>query len=376
MNNTVPHLLVDARSLTGARNGVTRVLEQLLQAWPEAPGFRTTLISNRRISSNARLPAAVGTFVDGGIWSKLPGSIWMTLRAGSIARQVGASHFLGTEHVLPLLGCGHLKTGVIVHDLVFHKFPETMLPSNRLMSCFFAPRSMRMAERLFCVSATTCQDLELYFGMKLPHASVAYPGITQHSAVPTSTSFGKAEDDAPLRLLVVGSLEPRKNIAQFLKVFLELSKTKPDLKLDIVSGGGWGNVLDSQLRIAVESHPHISVHLGISDAALDQLYREVDFLVFPSIYEGFGLPLLEAVGKCAVIANDIPVFRELAGHIDGVRLVNLGQEPRAAAVDLGAVIQRSAPARFANVQAEELFQWRTTADHILKGMGLLHDGQK
>jgi glycosyltransferase involved in cell wall biosynthesis len=364
-----PHLLIDARPLTGVRNGVTRVVEQLLKAWPEAPEFDTTLISNRPMTSNEPLPAGVGCHVDGGVWARIPGSIWMTLRAKALARQLGATHFLGTAHVLPLLGVAHLHTGVIVHDLVFDKFPETMQMSNRLMSRYFAPRSIRLADRIFCMSATTRHDLELYLGKRLPQASVTYPGVTQQKASPSDLA-GEHGSDTALRLLVVGSLEPRKNIPQFLKIFLELSKIRPDVRLDIVSSSSWGNVLDEKFRNEVDSHPRIKAHERISDGALDSLYRASDFLVFPSIYEGFGLPILEAVGKCGVIANDIPIFRELAGHMTGVHLFDLAQDPRIAAQHLSVSLPAAEPAEFLSRETEALFQWQTCARDILTGMGL------
>lgn len=370
-NGTLPHLLIDGRPLTGVRNGVTRVLEQLLKVWPDVPRFRTTLISNRPISSNAVLPAAVDCYVDDGMWSRVPGSIWMSLRTNAIARQLGATHFLGTQHVLPIWGARQLRTGLIVHDLVFDKFPETMQTSNRLMSQYFAPRSIRMANKIFCVSETTRSDLERFLGRPLPHARVTYPGVTQQSLACSDILLEKGKGDAPLRLLVVGSMEPRKNVAQFLRVFLQLCKIRPGIRLDIVSGDGWGSALEGQLHNEVMSHPQIAIHQRISDAALDKLYREVDFLVFPSIYEGFGLPILEAVGKCGVIANDIPVFRELASKITGVRLIDLSQDERLSARALNETLQRGTPAHFVSADVEQMFQWNTCARRILAGMELL-----
>jgi len=295
----------------------------------------------------------------------------MQLRAAKIAKILGATDFLGTQHVVPLGLSEHLNTGVIVHDLVFDLYPETMLPSNRLLSGYFAPRSIRSAQHIFCVSDTTLYDLESYFHRTLPNAAVSYAGMTTQALTAPEVPSPVTEQNA-IRLLVVGSMEPRKNVARFLSIFLQLAQLDQNVRLDIVSGGGWGKVLDPALYQSVMTHPMIKIHHGISDAALDTLYREVDFLVFPSIYEGFGLPILEAVGKCHVIANDIPVFRELAAKIDGVDLLDFS-------VDEHEVVQRLAklldevnrcPARIKPDYLKQ-FEWSTCANTIAAGMGLI-----
>jgi glycosyltransferase involved in cell wall biosynthesis len=131
-------------------------------------------------------------------------------------------------------------------------------------------------------------------------------------------------------------------------------------------------VLGTALHERVAKHPMIKVHQGISDAALDALYREVDFLVFPSIYEGFGLPILEAVGKCSVIANDIPVFRELAAKIDGVELLDFSVHESTAAERLAALLGKSSSG-LAQIRArfKDQFRWETCANTIVTRMGLV-----
>lgn len=365
------HVLIDGRTLTGGRNGITRYVEQMLQAWPVSSGFRTTVISNKPIVSNAALPPGIDLYVDQGLWTKLPGTLWLQLRAAAIARRLGATDFLGPEHVLPLSVCKCLNSGVIVHDLVFEKYPETMLQSNRVMSRFFAPRSIRAARHIFCVSETTKRDLETYLGKRAPNALVAYPGLPHTTPDP----HGAAAPDvraSGARLLVVGSMEPRKNVQQFLKVFLQLARIDPGVHLDMVSGGGWGQVLDPVLHESVTTHPRIRIHRGISDAALDALYRELDFLIFPSIYEGFGLPILEAIGKCHVIANDIPVFRELSTKIDGIDLFDFSMDEQAAAQRLAELIAKDRPMKATIRPAfAGQFEWSNCAHTIAAGMGLI-----
>ncbi|WP_431265245.1 glycosyltransferase family 4 protein [Roseateles chitinivorans] len=320
------HLLVDARPLNGARNGITRFVEQLIATWPATGAFQTTLISNKPILSNAALPAGIRCLHDTHASSRLPGTLWMTLRVPALARRLGATHFLGTQHVLPLWRTGGLEQGVIVHDLVFELFPDTMARTNRLLTGFFAPRSIRRANHQFCVSRTTRDDMVSELGITPARATVCYPGRTPDLG---GADTARAVPPAPgsLSLLVVGSMEPRKNVPRFLQAFLIAAEHDTRLTLDLVSGDAWGDVLGDAVWTKIRQHPRIRIHQRISDEALRALYDAADYLIFPSLYEGFGLPILEAVGHCAVIANDIPVFRELADAIDGVHLMDFQAPP-------------------------------------------------
>lgn len=365
----MPHLLVDARPLTGARNGITRFVEQLVAAWPSSPGFRTTLISNRPMRSNARLPKSVECLQDEHPLARLPGTLWMTLRVPALARRLGATHFLGTQHVLPLWRTGGLQQGVIVHDLVFELFPETMTRSNRALTGYFAPRSIRRADRIFCVSDTTRTDLRRYFGAAADGALVCYPGRT---AMPSSGGVApplpaRAHPGA-LRLLVVGSMEPRKNVGRLLEAFLLAAELAPGLTLDLVSGDAWGHILGEDTWRRLRQHPRLRIHQRISDEALLALYGQADYLVFPSLYEGFGLPILEAVGHCAVVANDIPVFREIAGLVDGIRLMDLEADARSIAARLAALTEAGAPAPADDRGA---FSWESSAARMLVALNLI-----
>lgn len=363
-----PHLLVDARPLNGARNGISRFVEQLVAAWPDPAPFRTTLISNKPIRSNAALPSGLHCLHDTHALSRLPGTLWMTLRVPALARQLGATHFLGTQHVLPLWRTSSLEQGVIVHDLVFKLFPETMARTNRLLTGFFAPRSIRRADHHFCVSRTTRDDMAAQLGVSLARAEVCYPGRTPDLSSSAITAAAP-RSHATLSLLVVGSMEPRKNVPRFLQAFLIAAERNERLTLDLVSGDAWGDVLGDAVWTKIRQHPRIHIHQRISDDALRALYDAADYLVFPSLYEGFGLPILEAVGHCAVIANDIPVFREIAAAIDGVHLTDLQGDPADIAARLAGVIAATDRSLVANDHGQ--FAWPVAAARMVTAMGLM-----
>lgn len=361
----VPHLLVDARPLTGARNGITRFVEQLVAAWPISTEFKTTLVSNKPIISNAPIPAGINCFHDRHLYSSLPGTLWLTLRAPILARELGATHFLGTQHVLPLWKTNFSKQGLIVHDFVYKLFPQTMTWKNRIISRFFSPRSILHANHIFCVSKSTQADLKLYFGNISERSLVCYPGRTL-ALSGDSTSKLKTTDH--IALLVVGSMEPRKNISSFIEAFLLAVDEDQRLYLDLVSGDSWGGVMSESIWFRVKKHPHIRIHNRISDQALSSLYSNANFLVFPSLYEGFGFPILEAVGHCAVIANDIPIFRELANVIDGVHLINMETAPSLIAQKILSLV--TADKNFMAANDHGLFRWEASVQLIVSTLGL------
>ena len=353
------NVLLDARPLNGTRNGIGRYVEQLVREWPNVTAMNLTLISNRPIVTAVPLPSSIKIVVDGGIWRKIPGTFWLLLRAPGLARELKATHVLGTQHIVPVLGMANTIKGVVIHDIVFNKFPETMQWTNRTIGKLLIPWSVRKADRVFCVSDTTRSDLVAAYAPAQAKIDVAYPGCTFDNAepfVPGNTSTRK--------LLAVGSIEPRKNIDKLLRAFLIMRKTSDDVTLDIVTGNAWGPALSDEMKAAILADKNINIHKNISDSALNDLYRAADILVFPSIYEGFGLPILEAIGKCAIIANDIPVFRELDRFIDGISFVDFGGTDATAAQQLLAKTAHTAPARFRDAANSEIFSWRRCAEII------------
>lgn len=277
-----------------------------MAAWPENCGFKTTLISNRSITSKAAIKSEVRCMVDSHYLASLPGTIWINLRMPSLTRDLGATHFLGIEQVLPIFRTEHLVMGLCMHDLVFHLYPETMALPNRLMSALFVPKSIQKADHIFWISKTTKSDLVRYCGRDLPNAIVCYPG---RAATFAKGNGNVRKNGKEISLLVVGSIEPRKNLPVFLEAFILAADSNPRRKLNLVSGDAWGNVVSHKVWNQINQHPAVTIFKSIPDSELADLYSKSDCLVFPSCYEGFGLSILEAVGHCSVIANNIPVFR-------------------------------------------------------------------
>ena len=182
------------------------------------------------------------------------------------------------------------KKATVVHDLIFKVHPETV---GGLIQSTQEKRLKHVAREcslIFTDSMTTKMDLKQYYSIDDDAVVVNYPGI---DPVVQPQSIKKTE--RPF-ILSVGKLEPRKNINLLIQAFQ--ATHREDIDLYIVGAKGWGAQLTN-----VPSNVKL---LGfVSDIELERLYALCMFFVFPSIYEGFGYPALEAMrmGAPTALAN-------------------------------------------------------------------------
>jgi glycosyltransferase involved in cell wall biosynthesis len=173
---------------------------------------------------------------------------------------------------------------------------------------------------------------------------------------------------------MVGTLEPRKNQVTALRAFAEYRAAHPDSDLALVLAGsaGWryADVLETIDRLGLKSHVR---RIGsVTPGQLKWLYQQARALLFPSLYEGFGLPVLEAfMLRCPVIAADIPPVREITG-VDTATLL----DPRVVSQWAQAIEQiadatpDAARAEAALAQASR-FTWEDCASSVV---GAINDG--
>jgi glycosyltransferase involved in cell wall biosynthesis len=200
----------------------------------------------------------------------------------------------------------------VIHDLVFVRHPEFVSRRNLYFLKLMVPRVVRMADVIVTVSRAVGEEIEEHFRVSKDRIAV----------VPNRTDLLPERDGGTLDLglpagyvLCVGTLEPRKNIKGALAVHKRLRELVPDAPPLVVAGGpGWRTeAFDAELSHArAEGAVHL---LGyVPDETLWLVYRNASALLFLSIYEGFGLPVLEAMAAgCPVVASDIPSVRETAG---------------------------------------------------------------
>ena len=245
-----------------------------------------------------------GTFRSGPS-HRLSGLLTANIAFAHWARQDQADVFFSPRHHLPL-ALGDTPAMVTIHDMVWRAAPETMSPLNRLLDTTLMPLALATAQRVIAVSEDTANRIRAYCGRR--------DVTTIHNACRDFPDAVPFEHPRPY-FLFVGTKEPRKNLRGTIEAFRQASQVGlNDHDLILVGPTGWG---ESGLRAAKageRADPRI-VDLGpISDARLAGVYRSCTAVVLASFYEGFGIPLVEAMqqGK-PVITSATGAMAEVAG---------------------------------------------------------------
>lgn len=195
---------------------------------------------------------------------------------------------------------------VTVHDVAFEAYPQTFSRSFLYAYRFMIPRIMRSAKKVITVSEFSKDEIVKYYGVDRDKVSVVYNAV--------SSRF-RHEDDERLRkqkyLLAVSSLNYRKNFFAVLEAFAMFEKEDREAVLYII--GGLDNSNFAGIDIGrYKDDPRIHFLGRISDDELVRYYSNAAAFIYPSIYEGFGIPPLEAQAcGCPVVVANIPPLREV-----------------------------------------------------------------
>lgn len=259
---------------------------------------------------------------------------------------------------------------VIVHDLSFLRVPETH-PARRRWYLYAATRlSTHRASAVLADSCATRDDLIKYFGTKPHKVSVVYPGVAPEFRPRPPSEIHAFCADKGIRqpfILSVGTIEPRKNVDVIVRAFARLQRERRYTgSLVIIGGQGWMGVdLPDVIRSAqVTKHAQ---WLGyVKQEELPFWYSAADLLVYPSSYEGFGLPVLEAMASgTPVITSNRSSLPEVVGD------AGLTVEPRdeaALANAMDKVLQSSGrrdAMRARGLARAQQFTWDSAADSCL-----------
>lgn len=211
--------------------------------------------------------------------------------------------FHSTEHLLmPLHG---IPTVLTVHDLIYKLFPAHHKKLNYWYLNLAMPLYCRRASAIIAISQATKRDIVAHYGVDPAKIHVVYeaPSSLFQPIPPTRVAHIKQTYQLPERFLVhLSTIEPRKNLSRLLDALQNLRQTLPNLSLILVGGKGW--LYDEFFAKIEREGLQTAVHtLGyVPDDDLPAILAAADLAVQPSLYEGFGLPILEHMACGQVVA--------------------------------------------------------------------------
>lgn len=196
--------------------------------------------------------------------------------------------------VAPLLAA--LPTVVTIYDLTFQKLPQNFRAANRVYLNLFARLSCRRAARVIAISHSTKRDVVQAYGIEDKRVDVIYPGFRagMQRAEPRAVAEFRERRGLPARfILYLGTIEPRKNLSVLVAAY-KLAQLR-DVKLICAGGEGW--MYSDVFRAVAELQLSRDVFFPgfVPEADLPLWYSAAEAFVYPSAYEGFGLPVLEAL---------------------------------------------------------------------------------
>ena len=314
-------VVLDAGPAVHQRAGLARYAERLASAlWQHfRDALDLTLVYNSH--SGRRLPASLGsipalTLPLGQHRWRLGALTCQLLRVSLVEGRLPAGDvYHATEHLLPWMARPSVMT---VHDLIFERYPQHHTRANRAFLRVAMPLFVRRADAIIAVSQHTRRDLLEVYATPPQKVYVVEEGIDERFRPAGEADIRRVKERYSIRrpyLLMVGTLEPRKNHALAFRALAQLKAEGWPHCLVAVGGGGW---LFDAVQRQVESlqlSDDVIFAGHVADADLPALYSGADCFLMPSLYEGFGIPVLEAMACGApVVCSKVSSLPEVAGE--------------------------------------------------------------
>jgi glycosyltransferase involved in cell wall biosynthesis len=363
-------VLLDATSVPPTQGGVARFIGGLLQGLDELGETIDVVAKRADIPAFAAVAPSHNYIVAPPLTNRRPlRLVWEQLGLPALARRRGALVIHSPHYTFPILGAAaHVVT---VHDATFFSSPDV---HGRVKGIFFRTwirLAARMATSLVAVSQATASDLARFVRIPAAGIQVAHLGVDERVFSPPTADAVAAvrarislQPDAPY-LAFLGTLEPRKNVPALLAAHATLRQSDPTTPVLVLSGArGWderaAEILDELSTIPLPQRPVIEAgYLPLE--LLSAFLGDSAAVVYPSLGEGFGLPVLEAMASGAAV---LTTRRLSIPEVGGDAVAYSEPDAGALATALRALLDdpdRRAELAAAGIERSALFTWSECA---------------
>lgn len=306
---------IDGRALQGSRTGVGRYVYELCReldrVLPDAHFFVYSSVPLEMPITSERWTLRLDKSP---LAKYMKPVLWLKYRCGLLCRKDNLDVFWGAATFLPQLPRS-VRTVITVYDLNFKIVPETMSITHRWSFRLFFKKDVARADMVTAISKGSSERLFNLFGRAAD--AIVYPAINASFSPQPEALVQEVLVQYGLSrpyLLAVATWEPRKNLELLIHTFLNMKKLGllGEQKLVLVGGRGWK---DKRLAALLSGTDSVAPLGYVPDDQLAPLYSGAEVFVFPSIYEGYGIPVLEAMAcGTKVVTSDIPELREAGGE--------------------------------------------------------------
>lgn len=204
---------------------------------------------------------------------------------------------------------------ISILDVSYKKFPDLFNKTDLYKLALWGKYSVKKAAKIITISQSSKDDIIQEYGVNSSKVAAIHLGIKE-SLKPSMSEkeiLEKYSVSSPY-ILFVGTIQPRKNVKRLIEAFSKVVSKNPELKLVIIGKKGWQyeETLDTPRKLGI-SEKVVFLH-DVTDADLASFYKYAEVFILPSLYEGFGLPVLEAMKyKCPVITSNVSSLPEAGG---------------------------------------------------------------
>jgi len=302
------HIGINAQLLSFSQNyrdgGISRYIRYLLTEIAREPGPHeyTIFVNGPDVVTRLGIEHSQLTFLPATWPESRPAErvAWEQLILPSLIRQRGIQVFHSPANVLPELLPRACAGVVTLHDLAFLRMPEVLTRPKRIYHRTFTVRSLRRAAKIITVSESTACDVIELLGIDRLRITTVYPCVDERFTRPIADdelrAFRSRQGLEDGFLLYLGTLEPRKNIPVLIEAYARLRQlTSTRVKLVLAGAKGWlyDEIFVRVRQLGLEAEVLFPGFVSNSEQPL--WYRAAIAFAYPSLYEGFGIPVAEAL---------------------------------------------------------------------------------